>query len=107
MVIDNKLLKEMKKLRAKGLSYSKISIKLGVDLQKVVYHLNEHYREWRKKVSRENRKYDNKSRKYFREYRKNRYKNDPEFREKVKREGREYYKKRMGAKDGRSKNKRK
>jgi len=105
MVITKKQIKEMKQLRNKKYSYNKISLTLGINLQTVVYHLNEHYREWRKELSRG--KYTKEKRKYFRDYKRERYKNDPEFREKIKKNLRDAYKKKKESENERSKNKRK
>lgn len=95
MVVDEKLKKEMKKLRKKGYSYSKISLKLQISYQTVIYHLNEKFRE---SIRIKNKKYNKnqnqkKRREYFKKYQRERYTNDPEFREKQQERARENYRK--------------
>lgn len=82
MVMKKELLNKMKLLRKEGKSYNEISLELGINVQKVMYHLNKNYREWRKEASRGN--YDKSKRKYYKDYVKKRYKTDKEFREKKK-----------------------
>lgn len=91
MRITDKLKKQILSLREKGLSYSKISLKLNISEQQVLYHLNSSFKEKMKQRSRKNSKgYFQKNKKrlteqrkdYNREYNRKRYNNDEEFRKK-------------------------
>jgi transcriptional regulator len=93
--IPKELIGDVKKLRKKGLSYEKISLKLSISKHKIMYLLNEDYRENIKKRRNENYQRNKlkikknitiekkeKIKKYQRDYHKKKYDSDPEFRKK-------------------------
>ena len=82
MKVTNKKIENIKKLSKSGLSYSKISKKLDVDIQIVMYYLNEKYR---KRVINTSKNYQKKNKKkvneYMKNYMKKKYAEDKEYRE--------------------------
>ena len=72
-----------KKLRAEGLSYSKIAAKTGAHISTVVYHLNENARKAMRRHSAEWQK-SPKGKKYMAERFKAKYHSDKKFRERHK-----------------------
>jgi hypothetical protein len=106
--ITSKQIDRMKKLRAKGLSIDKISIRMKINRDTILYHLNDNYREYRKNISRKinKRYYKNKKRRkakllYQKNYFKNRYKIDKEFRDKQIQWAKNYRYKKMKEQDER------
>ena len=92
--VTKDVLKKMKELREKGLSYDRISKVLNLHSSTINYHLNETTKENIKKRNRErNRKNPEEYKKYHREYQRNKYQYDLDFREKQKKRSREYQKK--------------
>lgn len=92
--VTKDVLKEMKKLREKGLSYDRISKVLNLHSSTINYHLNEKTKEKIKERNRERNKQNPvKYNKYHREYQKHKYRYDLDFREKQKKRSREYQKK--------------
>ena len=79
--VNPKMEKEMIALRKKGLSYDKISKKIGVSHVTVEYHTNKEFKE-RLKEKERNKKNKN-TKEYNRKYHRDRYNNDPEFRDRT------------------------
>jgi hypothetical protein len=82
---------EIIKSRNGGLSYSKLSLKFQISKDRIIYLLNDKYREKVKRRRNENYKKNKKKltkeqkdkiKKYQKEYHKRKYNNDPEFRKK-------------------------
>lgn len=100
--ITKEVIEKMRELKSKGYSYTQISFKLRVNTQTILYHLNEKYREKRKKSSRKimKKRYkklrgDENRKEYARNYCRKRYKNDVEFREKQKKRCLDYFRKKQ------------
>ena len=90
MKITKKNIEDIIKLRKDGLSYSKISRKLDIDMQAVMYHLSKKYRDRIIKSSKQYQKNHKKQHnKYMREYMKKRYHEDEEYRESRKEDERQ------------------
>lgn len=90
--VTPKMGKEMKELRAGGMSYQEISKKFGLSKNASIYHLNPIQR--RKSIKRAIKSYsklsktfskqkERKRQKYKNSYIKDRYKNDEEFRQRI------------------------
>lgn len=79
--VTPKIEKEMIALRKKGLSYDKISKKIGVSHVTVEYHIDNEFKERIKEKTR-NKKNKN-TKEYNRKYHRDRYNNDPEFRDRT------------------------
>jgi len=100
MRITKEQIKQMNKLKEKGLSMKEIAKKMKLVYSTVQYHLSSKQKENAKKRAREYSKNNwknrdkNKAKKYQKYYQSKKYNEDEEFREKVKKRNRDYQRER-------------